>query len=183
MKSGEIANAQISASSELNRIHAAILGRLESRVVGDKRGSWVAPPEDLSPWLQIDLLRQDTKITLIATQGRYDAAHWITKYSLLYSNDTSDFIYYKEQGQQNANKVGWSDRETTENVVKYIMTNAFEYAGASPLLNLFMWPALTAPCILFLNSIIKQSPYLSRTAGVSRPEIVVQPDRYELKYK
>ena len=118
MKSGEIANAQISASSELNRIHAAILGRLESRVVGDKRGSWVAPPEDLNPWLQIDLLRQDTKITLIATQGRYDAAQWVTKYSLLYSNNTSDFIYYKEQGQQNANKVGWSDGETTENYVK-----------------------------------------------------------------
>ncbi|XP_066014975.1 uncharacterized protein [Pocillopora verrucosa] len=104
MKSGEIANAQINASSELNRIHAAILGRLESRVVGDKRGSWVAPHEDLSPWLQIDLLRQDTKITLIATQGRYDTAQWVTKYSLLYSNNTSDFIYYKEQGQQNANK-------------------------------------------------------------------------------
>ena len=157
MKSGEIANAQISASSELNRIHAAILGRLESRVVGDKRGSWVAPPEDRNPWLQIDLLRQDTKITLIATQGRYDAAQWVTKYSLLYSNNTSNFIYYKEQGQRNANKVGWSDGETTENFVKYIMTNASKYAGTSLLLNLFTWPALTAPRIVFLNSIIKQS--------------------------
>ena len=93
MKSGEIANAQINASSELNRIHAAILGRLESRVVGDKRGSWVAPPEDLSPWLQIDLLRQDTRITLIATQGRYDAAQWITKYSLLYTAMTQVTLY------------------------------------------------------------------------------------------
>ena len=137
MKSGEIANAQISASSELNRIHAAILGRLESRVVGDKKSSWVALPEDRNPWLQIDLLRQDTRITLIATQGRYDTAQWVTKYSLLYSSNTSDFIYYKEQGQQNANKVGWSDGETTENFVKYIMTNASKYAGTSLLLNLF----------------------------------------------
>lgn len=120
MKSGEIANAQINASSELDRIHAAILGRLESRVVGDKKGSWVAPPEDLSPWLQIDLLRQDTKITLIATQGRYDAAQWVTKYSLLYSNNTSDFICYKEQGQQNANKqfAGNTDSHT---VVSHVL--------------------------------------------------------------
>ena len=106
MKSGEISNAQINASSELDDNHAAILGRLQSKVIGDKKGAWVAPQEDLNPWLQIDLLRQDTRITLIATQGRYDDAQWVTKYSLLYSNDTSNFLYYKEQGQQNTNKVG-----------------------------------------------------------------------------
>lgn len=105
MRSGEIANSQISASSELNDFHAAILGRLESRIAGTKKGAWVAPQEDLNPWLQIDLLRQDTRITLIATHGRSDLAQWVTKYSLLYSNDTSNFLYYKEQGQQNVNKV------------------------------------------------------------------------------
>lgn len=106
MKSGEISNAQINASSEFDDNHAAILGRLQSNVIGDKKGAWVAPQEDLNPWLQIDLLRQDTRITLIATQGRSDLAQWVTKYSLLYSNDTSNFLYYKEQEQQNVNKVG-----------------------------------------------------------------------------
>ena len=105
MKSGEIANAQINASSELNRIHAAILARLESRVVGDKRGSWVAPHEDLSPWLQIDLIKQNTKVNGIATQGRHDVSHWVTKYSLLYSNDSLAWLYYKEQGVKRVGQI------------------------------------------------------------------------------
>ena len=137
MENGEITDAQISASSEYDIDHASVQGRLNFMGNHIKQGAWVASPSDVYPWLQIDLLRQDTKITLIATQGRYDAAQWVTKYSLLYSNNTSDFIYYKEQGQRNANKVGWSDGETTENFVKYIMTNASKYAGTSLLLNLF----------------------------------------------
>ena len=105
MKSGAISNAQISSSSRVNANHGAMLGRLHSKLVGSKKGAWVAPQSEANPWLQIDLLSQNTRITLVATQGRYDFSQWVTKYSLLYSNDTSDFLYYKDQGQQNANKV------------------------------------------------------------------------------
>ena len=105
MKSGAISDAQISVSSELDANHGAMQGRLHSKLVGSKKGAWVAPQSEANPWLQIDLLSQNTRITLVATQGRYDDSQWVTKYSLLYSNDTYNFLYYKDQGQQNANKV------------------------------------------------------------------------------
>ena len=105
MESYAISDVQISASSEHNANHAAALGRLHLKPVGLGKGAWVAASSDTTPWLQIDLIKHYTKITSVATQGRQDGNHWVTKYSLLYSNDSITFLYYKEQGEI-ANKVG-----------------------------------------------------------------------------
>ena len=105
MESYAISDVQISASSENDANHAAALGRLHLKPGGPSSGSWAGASGDTTPWLQIDLIKQYTKITSVATQGRQDGNQWVTKYSLLYSNDSITFLYYKEQGEI-ANKVG-----------------------------------------------------------------------------
>ena len=104
MESYAISDAQISASSEHNFNHGARLARLHLKAVGSIKGAWTGASGDSNAWLQIDLIKQYIKITSVATQGRQDSSQWVTKYSLLYSNDSSNFVYYKEQGQS-INKV------------------------------------------------------------------------------
>ena len=99
MESYAISDAQISASSEYDVYHGARLGRLHLKPVGSVIGAWAGASGDTRAWLQIDLIKQYIKITSVATQGRQDSRQWVTKYSLLYSNDSSSFVYYKEQGQ------------------------------------------------------------------------------------
>ena len=94
MENSAISDGQISASSQLDANHAAKHGRLHC-----KAGSWSAGNDDLHQWLQVDLGSQHTKVTRVATQGRHDAAQWVTKYKLQYSNNGVDFHYYREQGQ------------------------------------------------------------------------------------
>ena len=105
MESYAISDAQISASSEHSFNHGARLGRLHLKPVGSSFGSWSGASGDTPAWLQIDLIKEYIKITSVATQGRQDSSQWVTKFSLLYSNDSSNFVYYKEQGQS-MTKVG-----------------------------------------------------------------------------
>ena len=104
MENGTITDRQISASSHWTADYAAIQGRLHFKAIPRKAGSWSADKNDLHQWLQVDLGSQYTKVTRVATQGRNDAAQWVTKYKLQYSNDEVTFQYYREQGQ-NADKV------------------------------------------------------------------------------
>ena len=105
MESYAITDSQIGASSEYNGIYPAVRGRLHLKTVPGWRGdAWAAHPGDSTPWLQIDLIKQRIKTVRVATQGRHDSPQWVTKYSLSYSNDTSNFLFYKEQGKS-ANKV------------------------------------------------------------------------------
>ena len=106
MESGAISDGQIDASSQWHpdAAHAAILGRLHIQATADKMGAWASGSNDVNQWLQIDLGNQSTTVTRVATQGRYDANQWVTKYNLQYGDDGVNFQYYKEHGQT-ANKV------------------------------------------------------------------------------
>ena len=99
MENGAIVGRQISASSQLDANHAAIQGRLNFKATADKAGSWSAARNDSSQWLQVDLGSQYTKVTRVATQGRNNAAQWVTKYKLQYSNDGVKFQYFREPGK------------------------------------------------------------------------------------
>ena len=98
MESGDISDAQISASSEWDANHAAIQGRLGFQAVSGKAGSWSARANDGNQWLQIDLGNQHTKVTGVTTQGRNGYSQWVTKYKLQYSDDGVTFQYYWEHG-------------------------------------------------------------------------------------
>ena len=119
MESGKILDKQITASSEWNdqwNDHcAAHQGRLNfqevvERGVARKSGSWVARKNNKNQWLQVDLLREESVVTSVATQGRNRNPlwgphnQWVRSYKLQYSNNEVDFEYY-EDARQNSAKV------------------------------------------------------------------------------
>ena len=110
MEFGAIKDAQIQASSEWDRNHAAIQGRLNFQKSGIKQGAWSARKNDNNQWLQIDLQAPYTKVTAVASQGRNQVNQWVTKYKLQYSNDGVTFQYYREQGQT-VDKVRCDDKQ------------------------------------------------------------------------
>ena len=102
MESEAITNAQITASSEHNAVHAASHARLNVREIPKQAaGAWVANAGDGNPWLQVDLGAQYTKVTRVATQGRNSLAYsqWVTKYKLQYGDINEEFQYYRDPGQ------------------------------------------------------------------------------------
>ena len=99
MDSGTIADAQITASSQLDQNHAAVQARLHF-----KQGSWSARSNDVNQWLQVDL-GSYTTVTKVATQGRNGNSQWVTQYRLQYSDDGVTFQFFKEP-QSSSAKVG-----------------------------------------------------------------------------
>ncbi len=103
MESGAILDSQMSVSSAYNNRadHGAAMARLHGT---NGAGCWLAGTHDANQWLQVDLLTDDTKVTGVATQGRYGDHMWVTKYKLEYHNEGASPQFYREQGQ-NADKV------------------------------------------------------------------------------
>ena len=113
MENGKILDKQITASSEWDANHAAHQGRLNFPEVVEvgvpkKSGSWSALINNQSQWLQVDLLRQESVITSVATQGRNSHPlwgphnQWVKSYKLQYSNNGVDFEYYKDARENSA---------------------------------------------------------------------------------
>lgn len=97
MSNGVITDAQITASSEWNPVsHSVSFRRLYNKAGS---GAWAVGRTDLSQWIQVDVGRQRTRITSVATQGRYNYPQWVTKYSLQVGNDGRNFQYYKKHDQ------------------------------------------------------------------------------------
>ncbi|XP_078351548.1 uncharacterized protein LOC144636259 [Oculina patagonica] len=112
VESGAILDSQMSVSSAYNNRadHGAAMARLHGT---NGAGCWLAGTHDANQWLQVDLLTDDTKVTGVATQGRYGDHMWVTKYKLEYHNEGASPQFYREQGQ-NADKEfdGNTDRLT-----------------------------------------------------------------------
>ncbi|XP_044183388.1 uncharacterized protein LOC114971011 isoform X2 [Acropora millepora] len=66
-----------------------------------KAGSWSARVNDQHQWLQVELLKEESLVTSVATQGRNSRNNnqWVTKYKLQYSNNDVNFEYYQDEGQ------------------------------------------------------------------------------------
>lgn len=96
-----ISDSKITASSRHDSNHAASRARLHLKPSGGRKGAWSAGANNARQWLQIDLGSQHTRVTGIATQGRNSNTRnqWVTKYKLQYSNDGTNFQYYKQRGQ------------------------------------------------------------------------------------
>lgn len=97
MESGAIHDSQISASSTWRANHAAQQARLHFKAGGGKTGSWSSRHNDKDQWLQLDL-KQTTRITRIATQGRNGYSQWVTEYKLQYGDDGHTFKFYRQNG-------------------------------------------------------------------------------------
>ena len=102
MENGNISDEKITSSSERIITYHAYQGRLHFTKNGIQKHSWVGGEKDTSPWLQVDLDSQFTRVTGVATQGGNNRDWWVSKYMLLYSLDneeTSYFQFYEEEGQ------------------------------------------------------------------------------------
>jgi len=99
MTFGSISDYQISASSQKDGNHIAAQGRLHLGGDGSKVGGWSPLSDDVNQWIQVDF-GSYTRVTGVATQGRYDDDHWVTKYRLQYSDDGMTFQTYKTRGEK-----------------------------------------------------------------------------------
>ena len=97
MESEAIADAQISASSQVDGKHSALQARLHFKADGNLAGGWSSLSDDLHQWLQVDL-GSYTRVTRVATQGSNGVDQWVTKYRVQYSDDGVIFQYYKKLG-------------------------------------------------------------------------------------
>lgn len=107
MENGNIADTQITASSEYKRNDRlpASQGRLHLKAAGIKKGAWAAANrrKDMNHWLQVDLNSYYVRVAGVATQGREDFGQWVKNYKLQFSNDTetSSFQTYVGKSQDN----------------------------------------------------------------------------------
>ncbi|XP_078790306.1 contactin-associated protein-like 4 isoform X8 [Oryzias latipes] len=96
------------SSSQLSSSHAPGFAKLNRR---DGAGGWSPLISDRHQWLEIDLGKR-TRITAIATQGRYGSSDWLTSYLLMFSDTGHNWKQYRQEdslgsfpGNSNADSV------------------------------------------------------------------------------
>lgn len=99
MQNGRIRLTQLSASSSWDVNHGPRNGRLHFRRTGSRMGAWCARRNDRYQWYQVDFGRA-MRVVKMATQGRQDAAQWVTQYFVTYSQDGASFAEYKENSNR-----------------------------------------------------------------------------------
>ena len=96
MQDNKIPDSSITASTTWNAHYTPpSSGRLEQQQAG-KYGCWAASTSNTMQWFQVDFGTW-TKVTMVATQGRQDAAWWTKSYTLAYSYDGVFWKDYKEE--------------------------------------------------------------------------------------
>ena len=108
MESRIITDGQISASTIRNSRHVASNARLHNQASANSGGVWEPSKKNANQWLQIDLVTQ-LSVTRVATQGRPDGPHWVTKYHLQYSNNGSTFQFHRERGKHFSKVSHWAN--------------------------------------------------------------------------
>ncbi|XP_077988665.1 protocadherin Fat 4-like [Glandiceps talaboti] len=112
MESGDITDAQLTASSFYDSNHTPQRARLYQPSEGSFAGAWATAVNDNNQWIKVDLGRQ-REITGFVTQGREDADQWVTQYKISYSDDNSNWVYYKDDSGNDWVFDGNTDRYTT----------------------------------------------------------------------
>ena len=93
MKSGNIPDSAISATSSYNKYYGPERARLNTVKSGSFIGGWVPKTQDYGQFIQVDLGKID-KITGLATQGREDSSQWVKSYFISYSVEGGPFLPY-----------------------------------------------------------------------------------------
>ena len=99
MENNNIPDSSITASSMSNNGYRPGQGRLYQQAVSGGYGSWLAGTSNAQQWFQVNF-GSWTEVTRVCTQGRLNAAHWVTKYKLAYSYDGVFYRDYKEDGDK-----------------------------------------------------------------------------------
>ena len=99
MENFQIANPQLSASSQYRTVLGPSASRLNYFTSDTLGGSWIPLVSGENQWLQVDFLRT-VKVTGLATQGRKHGHHWVKEFTVSYKQgkDDVEFHLYKKQG-------------------------------------------------------------------------------------
>ena len=97
LENGNIPDSAITASSIANSYYRADQGRLQAQYESGGYGSWLAGTSNNQQWFQVDF-GSWTKVARVATQGRLNAAQWVTRFTLAYSYDGVFYKDYVEEG-------------------------------------------------------------------------------------
>ncbi|XP_054599173.1 contactin-associated protein-like 4 isoform X1 [Nothobranchius furzeri] len=99
------------SSSQLSSSHAPGFAKLNRR---DGAGGWSPLTSDRYQWLQVDL-GERTKITAVATQGRYGSSDWLTTYLLMFSDMGHNWKQYRQEDSIGS----FSGNSNADSVVQY----------------------------------------------------------------
>ena len=92
LQSGQVPDSSMTASSVACSPQSA---RLHGNPLNGKQGAWCARANNVDQWLQVDFGKY-VKVQGVATQGRQNAAQWVTSYRLSYSYDGVFFKSYND---------------------------------------------------------------------------------------
>ncbi|KAM4556058.1 contactin-associated protein-like 4 [Fundulus diaphanus] len=81
------------SSSQLSSSHAPGFAKLNRR---EGAGGWSPIVSDRYQWLEVDL-GERTKITAVATQGRYGSSDWLKSYQLMFSDLGHNWKQYRQE--------------------------------------------------------------------------------------
>ena len=95
MKSKEIPDESITASSVKDQYNGPERARLDTVMEGSYTGGWLPLYNDFGQWIQVDL-GNITKVTGVAAQGHHEYFYWVTEYYLSYSVDGGPFLSYND---------------------------------------------------------------------------------------
>ena len=110
MESGHLPDNAMSASTYHDSNHIPQFSRLNKIPSSGKAGAWCTRTNNGNEWLQVNFERE-TSVTKVATQGRYDADHRLTSYSLSYSVDGSHWAWYRlSDGHIKVREIGLTDK-------------------------------------------------------------------------
>jgi len=91
-------------SFQFNSSHGASNARLGHVAEHGTAGAWSPSSVDLGQWIQVDL-GNFAIVSKIATQGRQDAAQWVTQYKVSYSTYGRHFMFYRQPSNYSVDKV------------------------------------------------------------------------------
>ena len=100
-----IPDSAITASSTLvptTLLYAPRNARLHYRGGVGRLGGWIPEVNDQHQWLQINFGRE-TQVTGIATQGFYNALHYVKSYTLQYFDDRGFLQQYQTESRTTVN--------------------------------------------------------------------------------
>ena len=72
-------------------VHSGASNARLYHVTSGRAGAWVAKISNKGQWLEVDL-GETTKVTMVATQGRYDYDQWVKTYKVAYSQYGGHFV-------------------------------------------------------------------------------------------
>uniref|UniRef100_A0A3Q3M7H4 Contactin-associated protein-like 4 n=1 Tax=Mastacembelus armatus TaxID=205130 RepID=A0A3Q3M7H4_9TELE len=81
------------SSSQLSTSHGPVFAKVNRR---EGAGGWSPLISDKYQWLEVDLGRR-TKITAVATQGRYGSSDWLMAYLLMFSDTGHNWRQHRQE--------------------------------------------------------------------------------------